>query len=127
MTAKILIVEDQADIRRLIRWALQDSGHTLHEAANGALALQIATALRPDLMLLDVEMPGELSGLDVCRRIREDAALADTLLVMLSANASQADRDRAAAAGADSFLAKPFNPGQLLQLLGGLLERRGAG
>ncbi|MCU7374196.1 response regulator [Paucibacter sp. O1-1] len=69
MNARILIVEDQADIRRLIRWALEDSGHRLHEAANGALALQIVQAMRPDLMLIDVVMPGEISGLDLCKQI----------------------------------------------------------
>ncbi len=122
MNARILIVEDQADIRRLIRWALEDSGHRLHEAANGALALQIVQAMRPDLMLIDVVMPGEISGLDLCREIRQDPTLAEIRLVVLSASAAPHEREQALAAGADAFLAKPFSPAQLCGLIDELLH-----
>lgn len=122
MNARILIVEDQADIRRLIRWALEDSGHRLHEAANGALALQIVQAMRPDLMLIDVVMPGEISGLDLCREIRQDPTLAEIRLVVLSASAAPHEREQALAAGADAFLAKPFSPAQLCELIDELLH-----
>ncbi|MGN6829603.1 response regulator [Paucibacter sp. M5-1] len=122
MNARILIVEDQADIRRLIRWALEDSGHRLHEAANGALALQIVQAMRPDLMLIDVVMPGEISGLDLCQQIRQDPTLAEIRLVVLSASAAPHEREQALAAGADAFLAKPFSPAQLCELIDELLH-----
>ncbi|MDC6168107.1 response regulator [Paucibacter sp. XJ19-41] len=122
MNARILIVEDQADIRRLIRWALEDSGHRLHEAANGALALQIVQAMRPDLMLIDVVMPGEISGLDLCKQIRQDPTLAGIRLVVLSASAALHEQHAALDAGADAFLAKPFSPGRLRELVEELLH-----
>lgn len=117
MNARILIVEDQADIRRLIRWVLEDSGHRLHEAANGALALQIVQAMRPDLMLVDVVMPGEISGLDLCRQIKQDPTLTDIRVIVLSASAAPHERHAALDAGADAFLAKPFSPGRLRDLV----------
>lgn len=117
MKARILIVEDQADIRRLIRWALEEAGHQLHEAASGSLAMQIARALRPDLMLVDVVMPGELGGLELCAQVRQDPALADIKLVVLSSSAAPQERQRALDAGANAFLAKPFSPARLADLI----------
>lgn len=122
MIARILIVEDQADIRRLIRWALEDTGYRLHEAANGALALQIVQAMRPDLMLIDVVMPGDISGLDLCKQIRQDPTLAEIRLVVLSASAAPYEREQAMASGADAFLAKPFSPAQLCEMIDELLH-----
>ncbi len=124
MQARILIVEDQADIRRLIRWALEDSGCTLHEAANGSLALQLLPVLVPDIVLLDVMMPGEIDGYEVCRRIRANPALAKTQVVMLTAQARTSDHDLAMAAGASAFLAKPFSPARLIELIEELISQR---
>ncbi len=124
MQARILIVEDQADIRRLIRWALEDSGCTLHEAANGNLALQLLPVLVPDIVLLDVMMPGELDGYEVCRRIRANPALAKTQVVMITAQARNSDHDQAMAAGANAFLAKPFSPARLIELIEELTSKR---
>ena len=121
MPARILIVEDQADTRRLIRWALEDSGHRLHEAANADAALQIARALRPDLLLVDVVMPGELSGLDLCAQMKRDPVFAGLKIVVLSAGAAPHERQQALEAGADAFLAKPFSPARLSGLLDELL------
>lgn len=125
MQARILIVEDQADIRRLIRWALEDGNYTLHEAANGSLAMQLLPVLAPDLVLLDVMMPGEIDGYEVCRRIRANPALAKTQVVMITAQARQADQELAMAAGADAFLAKPFSPARLVELIEELSAKRG--
>lgn len=125
MQARILIVEDQADIRRLIRWALEDGNYTLHEAANGSLAMQLLPVLAPDLVLLDVMMPGELDGYEVCRLIRANPALAKTQVVMITAQARQADQELAMAAGADAFLAKPFSPARLVELIEELSAKRG--
>lgn len=124
MRTRILIVEDQADIRRLIRWALEDSNYTLHEAANGTLALQLLPVLLPDLVLLDVMMPGEVDGYEVCRRIRANPALAKTQVVMITAQARTADHDHAMASGADAFLAKPFSPARLVELIEELASKR---
>lgn len=121
MQARILIVEDQADTRRLIRWALEGSGHRLHEAANAVTALQIAQALKPDLMLVDVVMPGELSGLDLCAKMKQDPVFQGLRIVVLSASAAPHERQRALTAGADAFLAKPFSPARLGELIEELL------
>ncbi len=117
---KILIVEDHADIRRLIRLTLEFEDCEIHEAPNAAAGLEAARRLRPDLVLMDVMMPGALGGLDLCRALRADPALADTPVVMLSARGSSADREAGLAAGADAYLVKPFSPMQLLDLVGKL-------
>ena len=124
MKSKILIVEDQADIRRLIRWALEDSDVAVHEVANGVMGLQVAKVLKPDLILLDVMMPGGVNGLEVCAEIRKDADLQHTIVVMLTAKASSKDHEAAMAAGADAFLPKPFSPTKLLELTEALLRQR---
>jgi len=124
--AKILIVEDQADIRRLIRWSLEDTGHSLYEAPNGGLALDLARTLHPDLIFLDVMMPGGLDGIEVCRQLRADPAFEATLIVMLTADAAQSSKSRALAAGANVFLPKPFSPARLLELTELLLNARSA-
>ncbi|MCV2364972.1 response regulator [Paucibacter sp. DJ1R-11] len=124
MKAKILIVEDQADIRRLIRWALEDTGHQLYEAPNGNLAMDLARTMQPDLVYLDVMMPGGIDGIEVCRQMRADPRLAKALIVMLTADASQATKTRALATGANFFLAKPFSPAKLLELTEVLIKKR---
>lgn len=121
MPARILIVEDQADTRRLIRWALEGGGHRLHEAANADAALQIAQALRPDLMLVDVVMPGERSGLELCAQMKQEPQFDGLKIVVLSASATPPERKKALEAGADAFLAKPFSPARLSELVEELL------
>jgi len=126
MPFTILIVEDQADIRRLIRWSLEDGDYQIHEAANGPTGWEMAQQLKPDLMLLDVMMPGGMSGLEVCTEVKKDASLVHTKVVMLTAKASSSDHDAARAAGADYFLPKPFSPAKLAELLEALLKPRQA-
>jgi DNA-binding response OmpR family regulator len=118
----ILVVEDQADIRRLVRWALEDADYTIHEAANGSLGLQLARTVNPDLVLLDVMMPGGIDGFEVCRQLRQDASFARTRIVMLTAKATAEDREHGHAAGANAFLPKPFSPAKLLALVDALLK-----
>jgi CheY-like chemotaxis protein len=111
----VLIVDDHADIRRLLRMTLEDQGLRLHEADSGTAALAMAHAQRPDIVLLDVMMPGGIDGLEVCRRIRSTPALAHTQVIMLSARDSMHDRDAGLQAGADEFIAKPFSPAQIAE------------
>ena len=113
---KILIVEDHADIRRLIRMTLEFEPVEIHEAADASAGLQAARALQPALVLLDVMMPGPMNGLELCRAIRADAALAGVPVVMLSARGQAADRQAGLDAGADAYLVKPFSPMELLEL-----------
>lgn len=118
---RILVVDDQQDIRELVRMTLEIDGHEVHEADNGQAALRLAGQLSPDLMLLDVMMPGGLDGLDVCRRIKQQAggggAPAQMKVVMLSACGMKADQRAGLAAGADGYLTKPFSPRELLAVV----------
>lgn len=120
--SRILVIEDQSDIRRLIRWALEEEPHELQEASTGALGLAAAQAQRPDLVLLDWMMPGGMDGLDVCRAFRADPSLATVKIVMLTARAAPADHRAGMEAGVDDFLVKPFSPRVLVETIQGLLN-----
>jgi CheY-like chemotaxis protein len=116
MMRKILIVDDQPDIRRLIHLTL-GKRYEIHEASNAADALLLAAEQKPDAVILDVMMPGDLNGMDVLQRIRADAELKGTFVVMVTAKGQQADFESAIDAGADGYLIKPFSPLQLMSLL----------
>lgn len=114
---RVLIVEDQPDIRKLIRMTLEFEAYEIHEADDGASGLRMASALQPDLVLLDVMMPGELDGLQVCQRIKSDAMLAGVRVVLLTARGQTRDREAGQRAGADEYLVKPFSPLQLIDTI----------
>lgn len=114
---RVLIVEDQPDIRKLIRMTLEFEAYEIHEADDGASGLRMAVALQPDLVLLDVMMPGELDGLQVCQRIKSDATLAGVRVVLLTARGQTRDREAGQRAGADEYLVKPFSPLQLIDTI----------
>jgi len=116
----ILVVDDEAPILDLVRFTLEDADVRVEEACDGAEALVLARRLRPDLVLLDVHMP-KLSGLEVCRQLRGDAAFAHTRIVMLTAAGQEDDRARGMEAGADEYLTKPFSPLALLALVEALV------
>jgi CheY-like chemotaxis protein len=118
---RLLIVEDQADIRKLIRMTLEFEEYDIHEAVNGVEGLRKAIEITPDLILLDVMMPGELDGLAVCARVRADPALRQTKVVLLSARSQLQDFEAGTRAGADAYLAKPFSPLQLIESIERLL------
>jgi DNA-binding response OmpR family regulator len=116
----ILIVDDEPAILDLVRFTLEDAEVRVVEASDGVEALALARRLRPDLILLDVHMP-RLDGLEACRQIRHDPALARTPIVMLTAAGQEADRARGREAGADEYLTKPFSPLALLALVEALV------
>ena len=118
----VLIVDDEPNIVQLVRITLEDSRVHVLEAADGTTALGQAMAACPSLILLDVDLP-DVSGLDVCRRLKAQARLADTKIVMLTAAAQQDDIARGLAAGADLYLTKPFSPVRLLALVEQLLPQ----
>ncbi|MEO7404475.1 MAG: response regulator [Burkholderiales bacterium] len=117
MRGKLLIVEDQPDIRKLIRMTLEFEGYDLLEAENGAEGLHIAQAARPVIVLLDVMMPGELDGYQVCERIKQDPSLKGTRVIMLTARGQQTDLDQGRKAGCDAYLTKPFSPLELIDTI----------
>lgn len=116
----ILIVDDEPAILDLVRFTLEDAEVRVVEASDGVEALALARRVRPDLILLDVHMP-RLDGLEACRQIRREPALARTPIVMLTAAGQEADRARGREAGADEYLTKPFSPLALLALVEALV------
>lgn len=119
---RVLIVEDQADIRKLIRMTLEFEAYEIHEASDGAFGLSLVRAVKPDLVLLDVMMPGELDGLQACQAIKQDAATRHTKVVLLTARSQARDREAGLQAGADEYLVKPFSPLQLIDTIERLLQ-----
>ena len=113
----MLIVEDEIYLRKLLLATLEGSGHEILEAGNGLEALALARAHRPEVILLDVMMPGTMNGLDVCRQIRSDPDLDGCHVVLLTALGQEADRVAGEAAGADAYVVKPFSPAKLLETI----------
>jgi CheY-like chemotaxis protein len=122
MSRCILVVDDQPDLRKLIRMTLELGDFEVHEAVDGASALERAATLRPALVLLDVVMPGDLDGYQVCDRLKRDPALADTLVVMLTARGQAGDIGAGQTAGADGYLVKPFSPFELIERVESMLD-----
>ena len=114
---RVLIVEDQADIRKLIRMTLEFEDFEIHEASDGAFGLRMANAVSPDLVLLDVMMPGEMDGLQVCQAIKANPALASVKVVLLTARGQARDIEAGQKVGADEYLVKPFSPLQLIDTI----------
>jgi len=110
----MLIVDDQSDLRMLLRMTFAGPDFEVREAADGQAALAACQQEMPDIVLLDVMMPG-LDGYEVCRRIKVDARAAGTLVVLMTAGHQATEEVRASAAGADLYVAKPFSPNELLR------------
>jgi len=115
MAHRILIVEDQPDICKLIRMTLEFGDFEIHEANDGETGLNMARAIKPSIMLLDVMMPGLLDGYQVCTRIKQDPSLQSIQVVMLTARGQASDLAAGEAAGADAYLVKPFSPLELIE------------
>jgi len=113
----VLIVDDDPFIRKLIVTTLEGvSTFDLHEASDGEEAVQAARREGPRLVFLDIDMP-RLDGIEACRQMRSEPTMDGAKIVMLTASADATARKRAAAAGADRFLTKPFSPLDLLRLV----------
>ncbi|MDH3533653.1 MAG: response regulator [Gammaproteobacteria bacterium] len=118
---RVLIVDDHADLRKLISLSLGSGNYDLVEAMDGQGALDVCERQPPDLVLLDLMLPGDFDGIEVCRRIRENSRLAHTRIVLLTAADQAAQRERAQEAGVDRYIPKPFSPRQLRELVESLL------
>lgn len=112
--AKILIAEDDQDIRELISLTLQFSGFEVGSAGDGMQALEMAQQEPYDLIILDVRMP-RMTGYEVCRRLRESASLRDIPVVFLSAKGQEQEIQEGLDAGGDHYILKPFAPDALAQ------------
>jgi DNA-binding response OmpR family regulator len=122
MSITVLTIEDQPDIRRLIRMTLEFKGFRVLEAGDGGSGIAVARAEKPDLILLDVMMPG-MSGLEVGRTLAADPVLRETPVVMLSALGTADDQSTGLLTGVRAYLVKPFSPWELLDLVEKLTER----
>jgi two-component system phosphate regulon response regulator PhoB len=120
--SRILLAEDDPDIRHLVTFKLQRAGFDVTAVADGFAALRDAHAHPPDLVLLDVRMP-RISGIEVCRELRADRRTAGVPIIMLTAQARSQDLEQAFAAGATDYVVKPFSPRELLDRVETVLAR----
>jgi phosphate regulon transcriptional regulator PhoB len=125
MGGRVLIVEDEPDIRDLLAFHLEREGYHVTRSRSGADALRQVRARPPDLILLDLMLP-ELGGLDVCRRLREDPRTASVPIVMLTARGEEVDRILGLELGADDYIVKPFSPKEVVARVRAVLRRAGA-
>jgi DNA-binding response OmpR family regulator len=119
---KVLVVEDDEDIRDLVLAVLRRARHTVTAEDNGRTGLATALAERPDLVVLDWNMPG-LTGLEVCRALRADPRTMALPVLLLTSRTQELDIDQAFAAGADDYMVKPFRGGELVSRVATLLAR----
>ena len=122
--AKILIAEDERDIRDLIEFTLKYAGHEVIKATNGAEAVEMAPEVAPDLILLDVRMP-RMTGYEACRALKNKDGVKDIPIVFLSAKGQQSEMDIGLDAGAYDYILKPFAPDQLTRRIAEILTKFG--
>ncbi len=122
--AKILVAEDERDIRELIGHALRFAGFEVVLVANGTEALEQTASEQPDLVLLDVRMP-KLTGYEVCERLKRDPATRSIPVVFLSAKGQESEIEQGLAAGAEAYILKPFGPEDLANQVRQILLRSG--
>lgn len=121
MAKRVLIVDDQSDLRKLIRMTLESINYELHEADDAVSALEQIPPLWPDLLVLDVMMPGPINGLRLCEIVKHRPELGRIKILLLSAKGQRADLERGRHAGADGYLVKPFSPLELIRTVDRLL------
>lgn len=122
MASRVLIAEDEADIRDLLAFHLERDGYEVSRARTGTEALRLARDRHPDLLVLDLMLP-EMDGLEVCRRLRRDAATASLPIVMLTAKGDEVDRIVGLEMGADDYIVKPFSPKEVVARIRAVLRR----
>jgi two-component system, OmpR family, phosphate regulon response regulator PhoB len=120
---RVLVVDDEPDVLLLCRLNLQQRGHELLEAADGSTALEIARDRHPDVIVLDLMLPG-ISGYDVLEELQRDAVTTDIPVLVLTAKSLRADRERSHGLGASAFLTKPFLPNELCEMVDSLVAPR---
>jgi len=121
--ARILISEDERDIRELIAFTLQIAGHEVIPTRNGEEALEMTGKEMPDLIILDVRMP-RISGYEVCKQIKSDPGTVHIPIVFLSAKGQDAEVKAGLEAGAVEYIIKPFSPDQLVNQIGDILAQQ---
>jgi two-component system phosphate regulon response regulator PhoB len=125
MTHRVLVVDDEPDITALVAYHLAKAGYRVSTASNGTEALRAAADQRPDVVVLDLMLPG-LSGLDVLQALRKQEETRDVGVILLTARREEADRIRGLSLGADDYLTKPFSPQELTLRVAAILRRLAA-
>lgn len=123
--ARILVAEDERDIRELINFTLTFAGHTLSLATNGEEAVQMAQEIRPDLIMMDVRMP-RMTGYEACRAMKRMDDIRHIPVVFLSAKGQDDEIQEGLSAGAIRYILKPFSPDELTQQVNEILQHIGA-
>jgi CheY-like chemotaxis protein len=123
--ARVLLVEDDPDVSEVLTLLLEDCGHHVVSAATVPDAIERCRPEPPALVMLDVSLPGPMDGLDLTRALRADPSTRDVAIVLVTARAHEGDVAAGLAAGADSYVIKPFRPDRLLSLVDSLLADRG--
>lgn len=122
--AKILIAEDEPDIRELVAFTLRFGGYEVVAASNGEEAVELARKEFPDLILMDVRMP-RMTGYEACKVLKSDTNLKDTPVVFLSAKGQESEIQTGIESGAEEYLLKPFAPDQLTERVRAILTKYG--
>lgn len=123
MTKKILIIEDDPATQRLVEYSLKQEGYDVITASNGLEGIRKVLGESPDLLILDVMLPG-LDGFEICYRLRAEPATANLPILMFSAKAQEIDKDTGKRVGADDYLTKPSAPAEIISHVANLLSRK---
>lgn len=118
---KILIADDNENIREALTYLLEDEGYSLSLAKDGTDTLKKVREFRPDILFLDIMMP-EMNGYEVCRIIKNDPELKKTYVIMLTAKGQVVEQERGKEVGADEYIVKPFSPMEILTKIKNILE-----
>jgi len=120
VSKRILVVEDQEDLRGMLRDLLTGSDYSVIEATDGAAGIAMAKSERPDLILMDIQMP-VIDGYEATRQIRADPAIDGIPIIAVSSFAMKGDEQKARSASCDDYVTKPYSPMQLLKVIRGIL------
>ena len=112
---KILIVDDQLEVRELVEVTMRVGDYQILKAKSGEEAIEIVKAEKPDLIILDIMMPGGMDGLEATRILKNDPETKDCKIIMLTAKGQEIDREKGIEAGADDYFIKPFSPLELIK------------
>jgi len=112
---KILIVDDDAGIRELVDTTLRSDDYQIFQAENGEQAIELARAEKPDLIIMDIMMPGDIDGFEATRILKNDPETKSSAIIILSGKGQEAERKKGFAAGADDYFTKPFSPLALIK------------
>jgi DNA-binding response OmpR family regulator len=119
---RVLIVDDQGELRKLVRMTLDFGDYELHEAEDGDQALKLANVIHPDLVILDVMMPGGIDGYQVCEKLKQQTSGSVPYVILLTARGQKDDLEEGKRVGADSYLVKPFSPLELINKVNSVLN-----